>query len=104
MAWESGYYYRVRRDNGRVVREYVGRGRRAEAIADLDALEREKGRLDAEALRNEQAELDALDADMEALTAAPYHIRQMPSLCRASDASRQHNATSGKQLRSGVCS
>jgi hypothetical protein len=74
MAWERGYYYRVRRENGRVVREYMGRGRPAELMADLDALEREKGRqearLDAEALRKEKAKLDALDADIEALIEA----------------------------------
>jgi hypothetical protein len=34
MAWGRGYYYRVRRENGHVVREYVGRGRLAEAPAD----------------------------------------------------------------------
>jgi len=71
MAWERGYYYRVRRENGRVVREYVGRGRVAELMAKLDALDREKEReerrLDAAALRNEKAELAALDADLEAL-------------------------------------
>jgi hypothetical protein len=74
MAWERGYYYRVCRENGRVVREYVGRGRLAESISQLDSLEREKGRerrrLDAEALRNEKAALDALDADLEALIEA----------------------------------
>jgi hypothetical protein len=71
MAWERGYYYRVRRENGRVVREYLGGGRPAELIARLDALERKKGqekrRLDAEALQNEKATLHALDADLEAL-------------------------------------
>jgi hypothetical protein len=71
MALERGYYYRVRRENGRVVREYVGSGVVAEMAARLDMLEREKGRekrrLDAEALRNEKATLDALDANLEAL-------------------------------------
>jgi hypothetical protein len=92
MAWERGYYYRVRRENGRVVREYVGNGRLGQLAAELDALEREKGRetrrLDAEALRNEQAELDALDANLEAviettdvlahaaLVAAGYHLHK----------------------------
>jgi hypothetical protein len=71
MAWERGYYYRVRRENGRVVREYVGRGRIAEMLAELDVAEREKAqgkaRLDAENLRTEKAKLDALDAGIEAL-------------------------------------
>ena len=34
------YYYKVRKVKGRVVREYVGRGKLAAFIADLDALER----------------------------------------------------------------
>lgn len=67
MAWERGYYYRVRRENGRVVREYVGRGPVAELIARLDQLEREERHIEAEALRNEQAKLDDLDAHIEAL-------------------------------------
>lgn len=71
MAWERGYYYRVRRENGRVVREYIGRGRFAELASELDALDRQKGldegRRDAAALRNDKAKLDALDANIEAL-------------------------------------
>ena len=71
MAWERGYYYRVRRENGRVVREYVGHGRLAELMAELDALERKQERekrcRDAEALRDEKAKLNGIDADLEAL-------------------------------------
>src|SRR4051794_22799549 len=68
MAWERGYYYRVRKVNGRVVREYVGAGRVAELAAQLDTLERERRQFDALALRQEKAKLDALDADLEALS------------------------------------
>lgn len=67
MTWERGYYYRVRRQKGHVVREYVGRGRLTELAAELDAKERKKRRLDAEALRNERTKLDALDVDIESM-------------------------------------
>jgi hypothetical protein len=69
MGWDRGRYYsRSRKVNGRVVREYVGSGRVAELAAQLDALERERRREVAQAVRDEKAELAALDADVKALT------------------------------------
>jgi hypothetical protein len=67
MAWERGYYYRVRKVNGRVVREYVGAGEVAELVAQMDALEREQRRVEALAQRQEKDELKALDADLKAV-------------------------------------
>jgi hypothetical protein len=67
MGWERGYYYRVSKVNGRVVREYVGRGRVAELAAQLDALERQKRQLQALDLRRQKDELAALDAEVKAL-------------------------------------
>lgn len=71
MAWERGYYYRVRRENGRVVREYVGHGWHAEIIAQLDELERENASYEkqvaADALRKEKARSDKLDINIDAL-------------------------------------
>jgi hypothetical protein len=64
MAWERGYYYRVRKVNGRVVREYVGKGRVAELAARQDALERQEREAEREELRTVRAELDALDAPL----------------------------------------
>src|SRR5262245_17598348 len=69
MGWDRGRYYtRSKKVNGRVVREYVGTGGVAELAAQMDALEREQRQLDALALRNEQAELAAIDAEMKTLT------------------------------------
>jgi hypothetical protein len=68
MAWDRGYYYRVRKVNGRVVREYIGKGRVAELMAQQDGAEREGRRLDAEVVRCEKAELDDLDATLEAIS------------------------------------
>jgi hypothetical protein len=68
MGWERGYYYRVRKVSGRVVREYVGCGRVALLAAKLDALERERRQQDALEQRQEKDELMALDADLRALS------------------------------------
>ena len=85
MAWERGYYYRVRKQNGRVVREYVGHGESAALIAEMDALEREEREEKRDAERRERAgeqalvdQLDQLDdmADLAAraaLLAAGFH-------------------------------
>jgi hypothetical protein len=69
MGWERGYYYRVRKVNGRVVREYVGAGEVAQLVAQMDALEREQRRLKALEHRQEKEELKALDDDLKALSA-----------------------------------
>jgi hypothetical protein len=62
MAWERGYYYRSRKEGGRVVREYVGSGPLAELAAERDANEREQREAQRAALRAERAELTDLDA------------------------------------------
>jgi hypothetical protein len=67
MAWERGYYYRVRKVNGRVVREYVGTGRVAELAAELDALQRQERQRERDARRAVWAELEALDAPLDDL-------------------------------------
>ena len=72
MAWETRtrggcYYTRSRKAGGRVGREYVGAGRVAELAAETDAIEREKRLRHASALRQEKAELAALDAVLKVL-------------------------------------
>ena len=43
MAWERGRYYtRSRKVNGKVLREYIGRGIAGQLAARLDALVREE--------------------------------------------------------------
>jgi hypothetical protein len=67
MGWERGYYYRSRKVNGRVVREYVGTGRVAELAAQLDDIKRQERKAEKAAWQEEKARLDALDADVAAL-------------------------------------
>jgi hypothetical protein len=69
MAWERRrnrtYYYRARKIDGRVVKEYVGAGPLAEVAAARDALARE-GRRDAREQRDrERRTLLAVDAPAE---------------------------------------
>ena len=56
MAWERRrgglYYYRSRRESGRVVKEYVGAGSLGAAMAEFESLER----------ANRQAQRDAVTA------------------------------------------
>ena len=66
MGWEEHkrggrYYTRSRKVNGRVVREYVGRGEVAKAIATLDAVDRLERIEKAAAFREECERLDELD-------------------------------------------
>ena len=66
MGWErrkrgARYYTRTRREGGRIVREYVGAGPGAEAVALLDAIERAERRERAEAWRAERDRLEAAD-------------------------------------------
>jgi len=67
MAWERGYYYRVRKEGGRVVREYFGKGEPAELMAQFDAINRADREAEREARRVKKAELEALDAPFNEL-------------------------------------
>lgn len=90
MGWETRkgggrYYTRSRRVNGRIRREYIGTGELAEAMAVLDALEREDRELKREEEQRERKRLDDLDREArtycaavdrilaDALMAAGYH-------------------------------
>lgn len=90
MGWErrnrGGLYYTTsRREGGRVVRTYIGRGEAAEAIAQLDALDSEERAAEAAAWRAERERREAQDREFKAycelveamagavLTVAGYH-------------------------------
>ena len=72
MAWEKRergglYYTRSKKDNGRVIREYVGGGILGEASARLDADERQRREEKAALWREERERLEALDGQTEEL-------------------------------------
>lgn len=107
MSWErrergGRYYTRSRRENGRVVREYVGGGERGELFALLDAAKREdraeaRAAIDAEraaplAIRERLTALsDDLDALVRAtLVASGYHCHRGEWRRKRNGASRPH--------------
>ncbi|QDT64770.1 hypothetical protein [Calycomorphotria hydatis] len=73
MAWEKRqrgrrYYYRSRRVDGRVVKEYFGTGPTAELAAAVDKKTKEKRdleRLQARKLSSEIAAIDTIMRDMD---------------------------------------
>jgi hypothetical protein len=68
MGWERGRYdTRSRREDGRIVREYVGSGEVAALIAQFDAIERDRRAGERIAVRLERERIDALDAPLLAL-------------------------------------
>jgi hypothetical protein len=68
VGWDKGRYYtRSKKVNGRVEREYVGKGEVAEMTAEIDAIGREGRALAALQRRLDRAELDDLDDDVLAL-------------------------------------
>lgn len=64
------YYTRSRKEGGRVVREYVGGDVLGELAAQLDAEDRQRREEQAARWRDEQADLDALDAPVVELSEA----------------------------------
>jgi hypothetical protein len=61
------YYTRSRKEDGRVVREYVGGGVLGEMAAQMDAEERQRRKEAAADWREERQNLEALDAHVEEL-------------------------------------
>jgi hypothetical protein len=88
MAWDRGYYYLVRKEGGRVIREYVGKGPLARSAALVASIVRQRREAAWAARRAAEAELDDLDAlpaeldrladrlARAALLAAGYHQRK----------------------------
>jgi hypothetical protein len=68
VGWDKERYYtRSKKINGRVVREYIGSGRDAELIAQMDAVQREKREAEKTVRQAERAELEILDTSVNEL-------------------------------------
>ena len=83
MPWESGprgrpYYTRTRRENGRVIREYIGVGQEGQQAAEEDEARRRQVEADRDAARALAEDVQTLSEFAEllaqaALLAAGYH-------------------------------
>ena len=83
MPWETrirgaAYYTRTRRENGRVIREYIGIGERARRAADEDEARRRQVDADRDAARALTEDVQTLSElagllAQAALLAAGYH-------------------------------
>lgn len=71
MGWEQRggvrYYYRAKRDCGRVVKEYIGTGRVAELMATHDELERAERTAATDAIQRAKTQLQELGAALTPL-------------------------------------
>lgn len=74
MGWETRgkhqYYYRTRREQGRVVKQYLGRGPAAEAAAAADQQRAAEKRETRQAIRDMERELAPLQKQMQQLDQA----------------------------------
>jgi hypothetical protein len=75
VAWETRerggrYYTRSRREDGRVVREYLGGGLVGELASEMDRSRRERRAIDDLCRRRELERLEALAAPVEELSEA----------------------------------
>jgi hypothetical protein len=70
MAWDSrGYFYTAKKIDGRVVREYHGKGELAQLIAEEETLARADRAAAREARRAQLAALDVADGALNQLIA-----------------------------------
>src|SRR5262249_49024270 len=88
MSWETRgakgvkYYYRSRRDaNGRVVKEYLGRGEKARAAAKADCERRAQEQSVDQALHEVKGILTAVDRRTAVLDTAAQLLLEATLLC-----------------------
>jgi hypothetical protein len=90
------YYTRSRREDGRVVREYVGGGYSGERAAQIDAEKRQRYQQERAARKEERERLDELMAPVEELCEAAEAIVRAVLLASGY---RQHNRGEWRKRR-----
>ena len=97
MGWEKrGYYTRSRKVNGRVVREYCGNGLLAQLAAEHDEDERRLRDLRRRAERWDREEMEALDAQVNAVIEVADLLAQSALLVAGY---RQHDRAQWRRKR-----
>jgi hypothetical protein len=96
MAWERGYYYRIRKVNGRVVRGYCGSGLLAQFAAQHDELERQVRNTRRRAELRHREEMEALDAQVNAVNEMADLLAKAALLVAGY---RQHDRGHGRRKR-----
>jgi hypothetical protein len=94
------YYTRSRKENGRVVREYVGGGILGELAAQMDAERRQLREAEKAAQREEREHLDALVAPLEKLCEAAEIITRAALVASGY---HQHNRGEWRKRREQRC-
>jgi hypothetical protein len=92
MAWEvrggRHYYYRSRRIDGRVCKEYVGTGPVADIVAQWDEQDRRGREEETEALREERRHVEGLEEPIRELCDAAETLARAALVASGY---RQHN-------------
>ena len=95
------YYTRSRREDGRVVREYIGGGALGESAAQQDAEKRRIRREEAATWREERKSLEALDAPLDELCRATEILSKAVFVAAGY---HQHNRGEWRMRRGTECS
>jgi len=98
MGWDHNgrYYTRSRRENGRVVRDYIGGGKIGELSAQFEALKREEREAERAIARTEREEIDELDSPLAELDELADLVMKAALLAAGY---RQHNRGNWRKRR-----
>ena len=98
MGWDKGgrYYTRSRRENGRVVREYIGGGKIGELCAQFDVIERKEREMARQLIRAERERIESLDAALNELNEMADFLAQAALIAAGY---RQHHRGEWRKCR-----